>query len=119
MEGGTNGIDMPGWFTLRQLETNNMLEIKYKDEDGDECLFITNHQYLWTDPEMAAEEIAAEEYRNGDLYEPSSWPRKYEIFLNGEWHSASVEMDYDPTFSASVNIKLTNAEGNGYQHEND
>jgi hypothetical protein len=81
-----------------------MLEIKYRDEDGEECVFLTPHKYLWDDPIMAAEEIAEEE-RNasgGDLYDTDCWPRTYEIEMNGKWVKVSVDMEYSPDFSASL-----------------
>ena len=85
-----------------------MLEIKYRDEDGEETLFMTNDQWMWNDPKAIAEAIA-EEDRNasgGDLYDTDCWPREYEIEINEEWIKVSVEMEYSPDFSASlVNVE--------------
>ena len=80
-----------------------MIEIKYRDPDGDECSYITAHHYLANDVGMAASEIAEEDYRDGDLYGTDDWPREYEIFHESKWVKVSVDMDYDPTFSATVN----------------
>jgi hypothetical protein len=85
-----------------------MLEIKYRDQDGEEGVFLTSHDYLWNDPKLAAEEIAEEDRSasGGDLYDMDCWPRDYEVFINEEWHSISVSMEYMPCFDSSVNERI-------------
>lgn len=76
--------------------------IKYRDEDGEEHEFPANHAYLLQDAGDAAEAIAEEDYRKGDLNDPDSWPREYEVFHEGEWMEVRVDMDYSPNFYGTV-----------------
>ena len=55
------------------------------------------------DPACAAEKLAKIDLESDgyELYDPKYWPRTYEVLTDQGWIAFSVELDYDPSFSAS------------------
>lgn len=82
-----------------------MIEVRFRDQDGNESTLLDHRKWLLNDVESLAEVIAEEDFKDsgGDISDPAQWPRNYEIELNGKWVKVSVDMDYDPSFRASVN----------------
>ena len=83
---------------------SDTIEILYKDQEGNECLFLTRKKWLLDELETLAEYIAHEDMcdAGSDLDDPAQWPRKYEIEINKEWKRVSVDMEYNPIFQASI-----------------
>ena len=84
-----------------------MIEVACRYQDGEEFIYMDHRNWLLNDPGALAELLASEEMKESgsDLDDPAEWPRRYEMLINGEWITASVEMEYEPTFHSTVNRK--------------
>lgn len=82
-----------------------MIEVTFKDQDGNEEVLLDSRDWLLNDPKALAEIIAEDEMKDagGDLSDPAQWPRKYEILIKGHWVAATVDLEYVPSFNATVN----------------
>ena len=84
-------------------------EIRYKDPEGEEGVYITNLKWLLDDIASLAKEIAKEDMcdSGGDLDDPVNWPRRYEILIDDfKWVKVSVDMEYIPQFSSICHVLL-------------
>jgi hypothetical protein len=81
-----------------------MIEVKYKDSLGCDGVLMDYRDWLLDDIEALAEVIADEDMNisGPDLVDIEEWPRIYTIEVNGKWVSVSVDMKYEPVFSAFV-----------------
>ena len=81
-----------------------MIEVKYKNQEGAELVFMTNSEWLIHEPLMLAEHIAKEELDSSgsDLADADCWPRVYKILISKTWVEVSVDMEWSPEFSATI-----------------
>ena len=82
---------------------SKLLEITYRDPDGQECLFMTSRQWMYNSVKDQAEAIALGDYGGyAALREEDAWPRSYHIYFKDSWVQVSVEIMMTPRFSAEV-----------------